>query len=108
MQFMAKRGRPSILGRPMSGAERMRRCRYLKGWADMMLKRIMKKHRKPAYQHNWNRVAPTDMLGNELAWACFDLSTHTANYERWDEIDRHVRKHLAELEREFPVSSLIR
>jgi hypothetical protein len=92
----------------MTGAERMRRHRYMCGWIEAQLNRMKRKYRRGPYQHNWNRTAAPDVLGNELAFACFDLATHTANYARWNEIDANVRKHLAWLEQEFPVSSLIR
>jgi hypothetical protein len=106
---MAKIGRPTVLGRPMTGAERMRRHRYMQGWIAAYLKKIERKYSRPRVeqQSNWNRVAPPDMLGNELAFACFDLGTHTADWDRWNAIDAQVRKHLAELETEFPVSSRI-
>lgn len=107
---MAKIGRPTILDRSMTGAERMRRHRYLRGWIETYLQKIKRKYHRPrvAQQSNWNRNAPADMLGYELAFACFDLGTHTADYARWNEIDAQVRKHLEQLERDFPVSSLIR
>jgi hypothetical protein len=103
---MAKIGRPTVLpDRPMTGAERVRRHRYLRGWVETYLQKIKRKYRRPRVeqQHNWNRVAPPDVLGNELAFACFDLSTHTANWDRWNEIDSQVRKHLKQLEEDFPV-----
>jgi hypothetical protein len=106
---VAKIGRPTVLpDRPMTVAERVRRHRYLRGWIDAQLNRMKKKYRRGPVQHNWNRNAPPDVLGNELAFAMFDLATHKANWERWNEIDRNVREALAGLEREFPDSLLIR
>jgi hypothetical protein len=85
----------------MTGAERVRRHRYLRGWVEMQLNRMLKKHRRAPQQHNWNRVAPADVLGNELAWACFDMESHLPNLDRWNEIDRCTRESLARLEHEF-------
>jgi hypothetical protein len=99
---MAKRGRPTVLpGRAMTPAERMRRHRYMRGWVDMMLKRMMRRHPKPAYQHNWNRTGPVDILAYEYAYANFNLETKTADFQRWNEINERVLDQLVFLERDL-------
>lgn len=99
---MAKRGRPTVLpDRPMTGAERVRRHRYLRGWVEAQLERMKRKYRRGPILHNWNRNAPPDVLGRELAAACYDWESHTANIERWNQIDRQVRESFADLDRDF-------
>jgi hypothetical protein len=99
---MAKVGRPTVLpDRPMTAAERQRRHRYMKGWIDWQINKIMRRYPRPAYQHNWNRTGPVDVLANEYAYANFNLETKTADFQRWNEINERVLDQLVWLERDW-------
>jgi hypothetical protein len=95
---MAKIGRPSILGRPMTPAERQQRSRWLRTLFNQMFGR-----RRDAFQEKqrWLRNGEAKCVAWQLADCYHDYSTHTANFARWNEINEHVLDRLVELEREF-------
>jgi hypothetical protein len=93
---MAKRGRGSILGRPMTGAERMRRYR----WMQALFKNMCDRWRVRG-EANWMRDGEPDMIAMQLADANFDWENRIGKYDRWHDIHSRVLARFAELEDEF-------
>lgn len=81
---MRRGGRPPLFFQAMTAAERMRRYRARnhigKDW-------------------EWLKRADPEFIGKRLAVAVYDFLKGTDS-GRWDEIDRHAREYLAELEQE--------
>ena len=95
-------GRPPIYERAMTPAERQQRSRFMRGFfASLEKKWAGRELRRPGQWGDWVRRGPADMIGREIADACFNWESHTPNYPRWKEIAAHVRKRLIHLECEF-------
>lgn len=63
--------------------------------------KLAKKLRRPARRYNWYKDAPTDMLGSELAYGCFNDVNQTINFERAEEIIAHFRSELIRIEQDW-------
>ena len=95
-------GRPPIYEKAMTPAERQQRSRFMRGFfASLEKKWAGRELRRPGQWGDWVRRGPADMIGREIASACFNWGPMTANYARWEEIAAHVRKWLIHLENEF-------
>jgi hypothetical protein len=95
---MAKRGRPSILGRPMTPAERQQRSRWLRTLFNQMFGK-----RRDAFREKqrWLRNGEAKCVAWQLADCYFDYTTKTADYARWNAINEFVLDRLVELEDDF-------
>jgi hypothetical protein len=73
---MAKRGRPSLLGRPITPAERQQRSRWLRALFKQMFER------QSAYEikQRWLREGDAKCVAWELADVHFSYKTHIADF----------------------------
>jgi hypothetical protein len=99
---MAKIGRPSIYGRPMTVNERQQRSRFMRAWVEdtmaAMERKWKKRYRRPGSRAKWYRTADPWLIGRELADSCFDWESRKPNYDRWAAISSNVQQALMELE----------
>jgi hypothetical protein len=93
---------PKSIGSSWPAAERQQRSRFMRGFfAGLERKWPRRELRRPGEWGNWVATGPADMIGHQIASACFNWGPMTPNYSRWVEIATHVRERLIQLEIEF-------